>query len=84
MQYFKKNWEAKLELWAKSSLAGIDHSNAYTNNALEAYHRVLKELMLKGRKRLKGRRLDWLIERLLTKCINWYWCGISHRSCVRA
>lgn len=75
MEYIKKEWVKKLPLWVKGSLKDIDHSNAYTNAAIEAYHRVLKDLHLKGRKRLAGRRLDWLIDCLLSHIINHYWCA---------
>ena len=37
----------------------------FTNANIEAYHGVLKFKHLKGRKRLVGRRLDWLIQTLL-------------------
>lgn len=75
MDYFKKEWVNKLPLWVKGSLAGVDHSNAYTNAAIEAYHKVLKDLHLKGRKRLSGRRLDWLITCLMTTAIKHYRCA---------
>ena len=74
VEYIKKEWVKKLPLWVKGSLKDIDHSDAYTNAAIEAYHRVLKDLHLKGRKRLEGRRMDWLIEMLLNHVITHYWC----------
>jgi hypothetical protein len=51
----------------------IDHSDAYTNAHIEAYHAVLKYFHLKGRKRLVGRRLDWLIDNLYTHVDEHYW-----------
>jgi hypothetical protein len=88
VEYIKTHWVKKLSLWVKGSLKDIDHSDAFTNAAIEAYHRVLKDLQLKGRKRLSGRRLDWLINTLLSKAITHYWCVhmicALHGSCARA
>lgn len=71
--YFRKNWEPSLEKWVKASLEEIDHSDTYTNACIEAYHNVLKALHLKGRKRLIGRRLDWLIVMLVMEVDEHYW-----------
>ena len=71
--YIRKNWLPHLEKWCKGSLENIDHSGAFTNAHIEAYHAVLKSLHLKGRKRLCGRRLDWLIDNLYTHVDEYYW-----------
>jgi hypothetical protein len=63
-----------MHLWVKASVEGIDHSDSYTNAAIESYHAVLKGMHLKGRKRLVGRRVDWLITTLLDEVDEHYWC----------
>lgn len=75
VNYIRKHWANKLELWVKGALEGLDHSKAYTNAHIEAFHAVLKEFDLKGRKRLKGRSLDWLVCQLLTSVIGRYKCA---------
>ncbi len=72
--YIREHWEGKLELWVKGALAGIDHSNAFTNAHIESYHNVLKAFDLKGKKRLQGRRLDSLVGDLLTTVVSRYRC----------
>ena len=72
--YIRDNWEGKLSLWVKGALAGIDHSNAFTNAHIESYHNVLKAFDLKGKKRLQGRRLDSLVADLLTTVVSRYRC----------
>ena len=74
VNYIRKHWATKLELWVKGALEGIDHSKAYTNAHIEAFHAVLKEFDLKGRKRLKGRSLDWLVCQLMTSVVGRYKC----------
>jgi hypothetical protein len=72
--YIQTHWSGKMERWVKGALEGIDHSRAYTNAHIETYHGVLKEFDLKGRSRLKGRHLDWLVCQLLTVCVGRYKC----------
>jgi hypothetical protein len=64
-----------LQLWVKGALAGVEHSGKFTNGAIEAYHRWMKEIDLAGRRRLIGRRIDWLVYTLLHQVHNRYRCG---------
>ena len=75
VEYFWKTWEPFMDRWVKAVLEGIDHSKQVTNGAIEGYHAVLKDLHLKGRKRLISRRLDWLIHKLLSEVDENYWCA---------
>lgn len=83
VEYFSKTWEPFMERWVKAVLEGIDNSGQWTNGAIEGYHAVLKDLHLKGRKRLIGRRLDWLIHMLLSQVDEHYWCGGGLKASVR-
>jgi hypothetical protein len=60
-------------MWLKAALFNVDHSKCFTNACLESYHNVLKNLHLKGRKRLVGRRLDWMMVKLMGDIEQNYW-----------
>ena len=59
-----------------AALTGVDHSDAVTNNIIEAWHSYVKVNFIKPYKRtLKGRRLDWLVQLLLTDVEKALWRG---------
>lgn len=81
VKYIRDNWERKLELWVKGALAGLNHRNIFTNAHIEAYHGVLKEFHLRG-KRLSRRRLCRFVSDLQTVIIGQYTC--AHGAQTRA
>jgi hypothetical protein len=85
VDYFRTQWEPQFELWCKAAIEGLDHSDSYTNGAIESYHLVLKTMDLRGRRVLIGRRLDWLIKTLTDgnmSVLERYWYVVSSiRTC---
>lgn len=70
--YFEEEYANRLEEWAFAlraeklgvTVADLKALKATTNNSLEAYHKVLKEIGLEPGARLCSKRLDWLVYRL--------------------
>jgi len=58
-------------MWAKA-YRNFPHSNQDTNNAIESYHRYIKERYLCEKNNACHRRVDWLIYVLLTKVVLFY------------
>ena len=59
-------------MWVRASRI-VPHSGQDTNGAIEAYHGVLKYKFLGGSKLMRGRRVDWLLHKLTTTCLPYYW-----------
>jgi len=58
-------------MWAKA-YRNFPHSIQDTNNAIESYHRHIKERYLSEKNNACHRRVDWLIYVLLTKVVLYY------------
>lgn len=58
-------------MWAKA-YRNFPHSNQDTNNAIESYHRYIKERYLCEKNNACHKRVDWLIYVLLTKVVLFY------------
>lgn len=69
VKYFRENWDGtRVSLWVLIGRAS-EFSNQLltTTSALERYHGIIKENDLSQKKRLKGRRIDWLLLVLMDK-----------------
>ena len=51
----------------------LPHANQETNGSIESYHGILKSKFLCGRRTIFGRRIDWLIQKLVWSCQSYYW-----------
>ncbi|MCO5587623.1 hypothetical protein L7F22_041572 [Adiantum nelumboides] len=72
INYFKHEWLPRLGMWIRASRM-MEHANQETNGSIEAYHGILKSKFLCGRRTIHGRRVDWLIKRLLCSCHSYFW-----------
>ncbi|KAI5081789.1 hypothetical protein GOP47_0001532 [Adiantum capillus-veneris] len=70
--YFKTYWESKIGMWIRAT-CNFPHAGQDTNGAIEAYHGHLKYKFLGSSKRLMARRVDWLLHKLTTTCLPFYW-----------
>ena len=61
--YFKRTWVGKLPMLALAFRRGVITAGQTGTQILEAFHSVLKALL--SGKRIRGRRLDWLLVHLL-------------------
>lgn len=59
-------------MWIRASRL-LPHANQETNGSIECYHGILKTRFLSGRRTIHGRRIDWLIQKLLCSCHSYYW-----------
>ena len=69
VEYFRKNWDgARIPMWMLvGRLSEFNDQLITTTSALERYHGIIKENDLSQKKRLKGRRIDWLLLVLMDK-----------------
>ncbi len=61
--YLKRTWVGKLPMLALALRCGVITAGQTGTRILEAFHSVLKALL--SGKRIRGRRLDWLLVHLL-------------------
>ncbi|MCO5557588.1 hypothetical protein L7F22_011154 [Adiantum nelumboides] len=72
IDYFRTHWVTKVEMWARS-VRLLPHANQDTNGAIESYHATLKSRFLCGKKYIWGRRIDWLLHKIMTSCLPYFW-----------
>ncbi|MCO5589377.1 hypothetical protein L7F22_043344 [Adiantum nelumboides] len=75
-------------MWIRAT-QNIPHASQDKNGAIEAYHGHLKYKFLGSSKRLMARRLDWLLHKLTTTCLSFYWftqqlkdSGFKHNNAI--
>ncbi|KAI5060868.1 hypothetical protein GOP47_0023373 [Adiantum capillus-veneris] len=61
-----------LGMWIRASRT-MQLANQDTNGSIESYHALLKARFFCGRRTIHGRRIDWLIKGLVSRCHPYYW-----------
>jgi hypothetical protein len=72
VSYYKSQWHGKLQNWVKAYRC-FPHANQNTNGSIERYHRTLKSQLKRDKKVKMGRRVSWLVEKLMEDVEHWYW-----------
>ncbi|MCO5559333.1 hypothetical protein L7F22_050746 [Adiantum nelumboides] len=72
IDYFRTHWVTKVEMWARG-VQVLPHANQDTNGTIQSYHVTLKLRFLCGKKYIWGRRIDWLLHKIMTSCLPYFW-----------
>lgn len=72
MAYFKEHWQKKMDAWVRAART-LSFANIETNVSMEAFHVTLKQQFLNGKRKIHGRRLDWLFHILTTEVVAYFW-----------
>lgn len=79
-KYFDKEWLPKIQMWVVGDRR-IPHAGQDTTAAIESFHSNLKAVLRQSRRKLMGRRMDWLIYELTGNVIEKYdyshWCKLN-------
>ena len=70
--YFNKQWEDKTHMWVVGH-RNLPYVGQDTNAAIESYHSNLKTTLCASKGRAHGRRLDWVIHKLIEGILLHYW-----------
>lgn len=70
-KYFDKEWLPKIKMWVVGDRR-IPHAGQDTTAAIESFHSNMKSVLRQSRKKLLGRRMDWLIYELTGNVIEKY------------
>lgn len=70
-KYFDKEWIPKMQMWVVGDRK-IPHAGQETTAAIESFHSNLKAVLRQSKKKLVGRRMDWLVYELTGNVIEKY------------
>lgn len=70
-KYFDKEWMPKIQMWVVGDRK-IPHAGQDTTAAIESFHSNMKAVLRQSKKKLLGRRMDWLIYELTGNVIEKY------------
>ena len=80
MEYFQREWAKKTTMFIRA-FRRYPHAGADTSGAIEAYHAVIKVRFLSDKTIKAGRRIDWLLNKLLEQVIIMYEKKMQMKSC---
>ena len=63
-KYFDKEWMPKIHMWVVGDRK-IPHAGQDTTAAIESFHSNMKSVLRQSKRKLIGRRMDWLIYELI-------------------
>ncbi|KAM1061235.1 hypothetical protein ACFX2B_025527 [Malus domestica] len=72
MDYFKATWYPRIGMWI-SALQNPPLASQETSAAMEFYHNQLKLRLLNEKKPSVYKRVDWLVDKLVTKVHSYFW-----------
>ena len=76
-KYFDREWMPKTHMWVVGDRK-IPHAGQDTTAAIESFHSNMKTVLRQSKKKLIGRRMDWLVYELTGNVIEKYdyshWC----------
>ncbi|KAB2612003.1 hypothetical protein D8674_020035, partial [Pyrus ussuriensis x Pyrus communis] len=72
MNYFKATWYPRIGMWI-SALQNLPLASQETSAAMEFYHSQLKLRLLNEKKPTVYKRVDWLVDKLVTKVHSYFW-----------
>jgi hypothetical protein len=75
-EYFTKQWIRKADMWV-TGFRNIPHAGQDTNAVVESYHANMKAMLATERRRMHGRRMDWLIYHLTGNVLHHYWYAVQ-------
>lgn len=72
MAYFTEHWLKKMDMWVQAART-LNHANQETNGSMETFHATLKQQFFNGKRKIHGRRLEWLFHMLTTEIVPYFW-----------
>ncbi|XP_026665892.2 uncharacterized protein LOC103720796 [Phoenix dactylifera] len=72
MEYFKKRWLARIDMWI-AAMRALPVSKQELHAVIESYHLKLKSKLLSDMHASSWHRVDWLVHTLTTEFYSIYW-----------